>query len=84
MNKMKYLVLGTSVGVALLGTAYFANNVLGADDGIPGISAGDSSRPRMDVVDISSHQGNVTVGMFNTMKKYGVKMIIVKLSEGIV
>ncbi|WP_274598433.1 GH25 family lysozyme [Weissella confusa] len=36
----------------------------------------------MDVVDISSHQGNVTVGMFNTMKKYGVKMIIVKLSEG--
>lgn len=27
MNKMKYLVLGTSVGVALLGTAYFANNV---------------------------------------------------------
>ncbi|TGE55026.1 hypothetical protein C6P20_06795 [Weissella confusa] len=82
MNKMKYLVLGTSVGVALLGTAYFANNVWGADDGIPGISAGDSSRPRMDVVDISSHQGNVTVGMFNTMKKYGVKMIIVKLSEG--
>ena len=82
MNKMKYLVLGTSVGVALLGTAYFANNVWGADDGIPVISAGDSSRPRMDVVDISSHQGNVTVGMFNTMKKYGVKMIIVKLSEG--
>ncbi|RGX49511.1 hypothetical protein DWV22_02775 [Weissella confusa] len=51
-------------------------------NGIPVISAGDSSRPRMDVVDISSHQGNVTVGMFNTMKKYGVKMIIVKLSEG--
>ncbi len=32
MNKMKYLVLGISVGVALLGTAYFANNVWGADE----------------------------------------------------
>lgn len=45
------------------------------------VSAGDSTRPAKDFVDVSSHNGNLTVANYNTMKQYGVKGVIVKLTE---
>lgn len=37
--------------------------------------------PRTDFIDISSHQGTMTVANFNNLKKYGVTGVIVKLTE---
>ncbi|MFV0559836.1 MAG: GH25 family lysozyme [Enterococcus sp.] len=39
------------------------------------------ANPGIDVVDISSHNGNVSVDEFKKMKSYGVKTVIVKISE---
>lgn len=44
-------------------------------------TAGDSTAPRMDFVDISSWNPNLSVSDFQTMKKYGVTGVIVKLTE---
>lgn len=51
-------------------------------DGIPYLTAGQSGIPRMDVVDVASYQGNLTVNDYKIMKSYGVKGVIVKLTEG--
>lgn len=45
-------------------------------------NAGDSSLPRTDFVDVSSHNGTISVDQFNSMKNYGVKGVVVKLTEG--
>jgi LysM repeat protein/GH25 family lysozyme M1 (1,4-beta-N-acetylmuramidase) len=43
---------------------------------------GDTSRPRVDAVDVSSYQGEMTQNDFNKLKALGVKTIIVKATEG--
>lgn len=48
---------------------------------VPGIEAGKPGFPRMDVVDVSSHQGELSTSDFKIMKSYGVKGVIVKLTE---
>lgn len=45
------------------------------------IDAGEKTRPAKDFVDVSSHNGNLSVANYNTMKQYGVKGVIVKLTE---
>ncbi|MFZ8763821.1 GH25 family lysozyme [Enterococcus diestrammenae] len=40
-----------------------------------------SNTPTMDFVDISSHNGNISVAQYKTLKKYGVKAVVVKLTE---
>lgn len=45
------------------------------------ISATENNRPAKDFVDISSHNGALSVDNFNEMKKYGVKGVVVKLTE---
>ncbi|MBS9335777.1 GH25 family lysozyme [Fructobacillus papyrifericola] len=50
-------------------------------DGVPYVTAGQSGLPAMDVVDIASYQGNLSVDDFNKMKAAGIKGVIVKLTE---
>ncbi|MGM9903769.1 hypothetical protein A5844_002029 [Enterococcus sp. 10A9_DIV0425] len=47
-----------------------------------GISAAEPGRPTKDFVDISSHNGVISVKEFETMKKYGIKGVVIKLTEG--
>lgn len=47
------------------------------------LSMGVASAARTDMVDVSNHQGNMTVGEYQTMRNnYGVKAITCKISEG--
>lgn len=57
--------------------------VLGILAFISAISIGVASAARIDMVDVSNHQGNMTVGEYTTMRNsYGVKAITCKISEG--
>lgn len=48
-----------------------------------GISAAELGRPSKDFIDISSHNGDISKEEFQMMKdKYGIKGVIVKLTEG--
>lgn len=38
--------------------------------------------PRLDFIDVSSHNKNITVNEYKSMKKYGVKAVVIKLTEG--
>lgn len=38
--------------------------------------------PRMDFIDVSSHNGDISVAQYLTMKNHGVKGVVVKLTEG--
>lgn len=40
-----------------------------------------SKLPRTDFIDVSSHQGNISVAEYNNLKKYGVSGVVVKLTE---
>lgn len=51
-------------------------------NGIPSIVAGQSGTPRIDFVDVSSWNGKLLFDDFKKIKNYGVKGIIVKLTEG--
>ncbi|WP_125982667.1 GH25 family lysozyme, partial [Loigolactobacillus iwatensis] len=54
-----------------------------SDDQVDSFTIGDSSRPRrVDAVDISSYQYDLTQANYNEMKKLGVKTVIIKLTEG--
>ncbi len=48
---------------------------------VPYISAGDPSTPKQDFIDISSHNGEITVEQFKLIKSYGVSAVVVKLTE---
>lgn len=48
---------------------------------VASIGAADNTRPAKDFIDISSHNGSISVANYNTMKSYGVKGVIVKLTE---
>ncbi|CAH1850321.1 GH25 family lysozyme [Convivina intestini] len=52
-----------------------------AEGGVPSVVAGTSGLPAMDVVDISSNNGVLSVADFKQMRADGVKGIVVKLSE---
>ncbi|WP_249646658.1 SH3 domain-containing protein [Lactiplantibacillus plantarum] len=43
---------------------------------------GDTTRPRVDVVDVASYQSTMTQSDFNKLKAAGVKTVIVKSTEG--
>lgn len=48
-----------------------------------GLCVGSVSAARVDMVDVSNHQGNMTVGEYQTMRNsYGVKAMTCKISEG--
>ena len=50
---------------------------------VSAISIGVASAARVDMVDVSNHQGNMTVGEYQTMRNnYGVKAVTCKISEG--
>lgn len=51
-------------------------------DGVSGIPVTDKTRPRADVIDVSSYQGSLSVADFQHMKSNGVQAILVKLTEG--
>lgn len=82
MNFKKVLMGAAVATVAVSGVSLMPLTSAFAADGIPTITAGDSTVPAMDVVDVASYQGNLSVSAYNTMKKYGVKAVIVKVSEG--
>lgn len=46
------------------------------------ITAGEGDRPGYDFIDVSSHNGTLSVADYQNMKKYGVKGVCVKLTEG--
>ncbi|SCB72984.1 GH25 family lysozyme [Weissella bombi] len=50
--------------------------------GVPNIVAGQPKMPRIDFVDISSWNGGLSVADFLKLKAYGVKGVIVKLTQG--
>lgn len=50
--------------------------------GVSGIPVTDKTRPRADVIDVSSYQGSLSVADFQHMKSNGVQAILVKLTEG--
>jgi len=78
MNKITFWssIAAVSIAASLVavGQAYAA-------DGVPAITAGTSGLPRMDVVDVSSNNGTISVADYKKMQNYGVKAVIVKLSE---
>lgn len=49
---------------------------------IPTIHPADKTRPRIDFIDVSSHQGNLSKSDYENMKKYGIRGVVVKLTEG--
>lgn len=53
-----------------------------ASDGTPYINIGDRNYPRVNAVDISAFQGEMTYDNFQTLKNLGVQTVIVKLTEG--
>ncbi|MFT9471110.1 GW dipeptide domain-containing protein [Leuconostoc pseudomesenteroides] len=77
--KKSSIIAGVIVTIA---TAFsLKSNLVYAADSIPAITAGTSGLPRMDVVDVSSNNGNISVASFQKMHQYGVGAVIVKLTE---
>lgn len=57
--------------------------ILRGSDSIDTVYANDKNRPQMDVIDISSHNGSISVAQFKKMRTaYGIKGVVVKLTEG--
>lgn len=77
--KVKQIIL-TIAAASSFGLAADGFNVVNAD-GIPSVVAGQSGLPSMDVVDVASYQGNLSVDDFKAMKAAGIKGVIVKLTE---
>lgn len=47
------------------------------------ISASDTDTPSKDVIDVSSHNGEITIYQYQTMKElYNIAGVVVKLTEG--
>ncbi|MGQ4573642.1 GW dipeptide domain-containing protein [Leuconostoc pseudomesenteroides] len=79
MKKMSLMVGGLSVVATVSILSLNPDNSVFAS--VPAIYAGTSGLPRMDVVDVSSNNGNISVTSFEKMHKYGVSAAIVKLTE---
>ncbi|EOH73486.1 GH25 family lysozyme [Enterococcus malodoratus] len=48
---------------------------------LPSVSATNNNTPSKSFIDISSHNGNLTVANFQKMKEYGLTGVVVKLTE---
>jgi hypothetical protein len=48
---------------------------------IPSVKATDTNVPQKSFIDVSSHNGNLTVDNYKTIKSYGVEGVVVKLTE---
>lgn len=48
---------------------------------LPSVSASNTNTPSKSFIDISSHNGNISVANFQKMKGYGVTGVVVKLTE---
>nr|WP_269160931.1 GBS Bsp-like repeat-containing protein [Enterococcus sp. BWB1-3] len=46
------------------------------------VQAGEANRPAAHFIDVSSHNGTISVAQYNMMKTYGVTGVVVKLTEG--
>ncbi|MCB5956213.1 GBS Bsp-like repeat-containing protein [Enterococcus sp. CWB-B31] len=46
------------------------------------VNAGESNRPKLSFIDVSSHNGTITTSQYQMMKNYGVTGVVVKLTEG--
>ena len=79
--KFSKLLIGGAATVAMVFGALSLTKDVHAD-GVPAITAGDSTVPRMDFVDISSWNPGLTVADFTKMKQHGVNGVIVKVTEG--
>ncbi|MCD2159616.1 1,4-beta-N-acetylmuramidase, partial [Fructobacillus sp. M1-13] len=79
MNKK--ITLLTVLALSTFGVSFNKDSVVNAAD-IAQVTAGQSGIPAMDVVDISSHNGKLSVSDFQKMKSYGIRGVIVKLTEG--
>lgn len=49
---------------------------------LPVVSATNSNTPTKGFIDVSSHNGSISVNQYKSMKNYGVTGVIVKLTEG--
>ncbi|MDT2696467.1 DUF5776 domain-containing protein [Enterococcus gallinarum] len=47
----------------------------------PTVKIDDVNTPKKDFIDVSSHNGNISVQDYEMMKQYGVKGVVVKLTE---
>lgn len=48
---------------------------------LPSVSASNTNTPSKSFVDISSHNGNISVASFQKMREYGVTGVVIKLTE---
>ncbi|MBL1223877.1 GBS Bsp-like repeat-containing protein [Enterococcus sp. BWR-S5] len=46
------------------------------------VTAGETNRPTLSFIDVSSHNGTITTSQYQMMKTYGVGGVVVKLTEG--
>ncbi|WP_086350437.1 GBS Bsp-like repeat-containing protein [Candidatus Enterococcus clewellii] len=46
------------------------------------VNAGEANRPSVSFIDVSSHNGTITTSQYKMMMTYGVKGVVVKLTEG--
>ena len=46
------------------------------------VYAGEANRPKSHFIDISSHNSSISVANFKKMKNYGIKGVVIKLTEG--
>ncbi|MGL4697021.1 GBS Bsp-like repeat-containing protein [Enterococcus larvae] len=53
-----------------------------ARSAIDTVTAGEANRPKVSFIDVSSHNGTITTSQYQMMKTYGVKGVVVKLTEG--
>ncbi|CAK8053662.1 GH25 family lysozyme [Eupransor demetentiae] len=79
--KIKTILLTCASVVALGGVAAAQNTTTASADGIPVVVAGTPGLPNMDVVDISSYNGVLSVSDFQKMRQAGVTGIVIKITE---
>lgn len=79
MNNFKKIVL--IITASIVGTYVSAPHHITANS-VPNITAGEVNKPRMDLVDVSSWNKALSVSDFQKMKTYGVRGVIVKVTEG--
>ena len=78
MNKITFW---SSIAMMSIAVSLITAGQVHADEGTPAITAGTSNLPRMDVVDVSSYNGAISVSDYKKMQSYGIKAVIVKLTE---
>lgn len=72
----------SSQSTTVISTPQVVKPAASASDGTPYVTIGSSAYPRVDAVDVSSYQYNLTESNYRALKNAGVKTIIVKLTEG--